>query len=524
MYTYEQRMAAVKLYIESGYSVVAVTRELGYPTPPALRQWYAEYKECGDLHRGIRAPHFTEEQKQRAIQHYLENGKDARKTSKALGYPSRQTLAKWLEEECPDLKRHCASGGAMIEYPLEKKEQAVLALCTREGPAREVAKEHGVSATSIYKWRRQLLGKEEYIPMPKGPNASDLQKSIGDLSAENEELRLKYEELMQTVADLKKEAYYLRLECDALQMAAKMLKKAGGINLKTLRNREKAGVIDALREKYRLKDLLEAFAISKSSYCYQAKCLRIGDKYARLRREIHRIFEEAEGRYGYRRIHAMLQKAGTVVSEKVVRRIMKEESLVVRTIKRRKYNSYLGEISPAVPNVVNRNFHADEPNTKWLTDITEFSIPAGKVYLSPIIDCFDGLAVSWTIGTSPTAALVNGMLDEAISQLKEDEHPIVHSDRGGHYRWPGWIERMNAAGLTRSMSKKGCSPDNSACEGFFGRLKNEMFYGREWRGVSLDDFMETVDNYIHWYNEERIKETLGWMSPLEYRRSLGLAL
>ena len=131
----------------------------------------------------------------------------------------------------------------------------------------------------------------------------------------------------------------------------------------------------------------------------------------------------------------------------------------------------------AAPNLINRNFHAEKPNEKWLTDITEFRLPAGKVYLSPIIDCFDGMAVTWTIGTSPNARLVNSMLDAAISGLREGERPVLHSDRGGHYRWPGWIQRMRMAGLRRSMSAKGCSPDNAACEGFFGRLKNEMFYG-----------------------------------------------
>ena len=114
------------------------------------------------------------------------------------------------------------------------------------------------------------------------------------------------------------------------------------------------------------------------------------------------------------------------------------------------------------------------------------------------------------------------MLDKAISSLKENEHPVIHSDRGAHYRWPGWIKRMDAAGLTRSMSKKGCSPDNAACEGFFGRLKNEMFYGRSWKEVSIDEFITILDDYIHWYNENRIKESLGWMSPLEYRCSLGI--
>ena len=102
--------------------------------------------------------------------------------------------------------------------------------------------------------------------------------------------------------------------------------------------------------------------------------------------------------------------------------------------------------------------------------------------LSPLIDCFDGLVMNWTVGRSPNAALVNTMLDQAIAALPEGQHPIIHTDRGCHYRWPGWIERMERTGLTRSMSPKGCSPDNSACEGFLGRLKNEMFYGRSWYG------------------------------------------
>lgn len=316
--------------------------------------------------------------------------------------------------------------------------------------------------------------------------------------------------------------YRLRLEYDILEKASEVLKKVEGINLQTLSNREKAEVIDALRNKYRLKELLEALNISKSSYCYQENRIHGPDKYADIRTEIHTAFSTTNGCYGYRRIHAILRRTGIVISEKVVRRLMKEENLAVCCTKRKKYNSYAGEISPEVANIINRDFHAAAPNIKWLTDITEFSIPAGKVYLSPIIDCFDGLAVSWAIGTSPDSILVNTMLDEAISLLNENEHPIVHSDRGAHYRWPGWIDRMNEAGLTRSMSKKGCSPDNSACEGFFGRLKNEMFYDRSWKNVSIDEFIQTLDSYIHWYNNDRIKESLGWMSPLEYRTSLGL--
>ena len=129
----------------------------------------------------------------------------------------------------------------------------------------------------------------------------------------------------------------------------------------------------------------------------------------------------------------------------------------------------------------------------------------------------------WTMSTTPNAALVNGMLDKAIATLSKEEHPLIHSDRGCHYRWPGWIERMNRAGLERSMSKKGCSPDNSACEGLFGRLKNEMFYSRKWENVTLSEFMGILNDYLVWYNEKRIKVSLGNMSPVEYRRSLGIA-
>ena len=111
------------------------------------------------------------------------------------------------------------------------------------------------------------------------------------------------------------------------------------------------------------------------------------------------------------------------------------------------------------------------------------------------------------------------MLDAAIATLRNGEHPIIHSDRGSHYRWPGWIERMDCAGLIRSMSRKGYSPDNSACEGFFGRLKNEMFYGRSWSSVTIEGFTAFLDQYIHWYAEKRIKVSLGGMSPLQYRRA-----
>lgn len=207
-------------------------------------------------------------------------------------------------------------------------------------------------------------------------------------------------------------------------------------------------MIGALRNKYKLHELLDIFHMAKSSYCYQEAVLAVPDKYSEVRKKIHTVFNDSFSRYGYRRIHSSLKTENITISEKVIWRIMQEDKLIVPNIKRKKYNSYKGEITPAVTNRIERNFHAERPNTKWLTDITEFHIPAGKIYFSPIIDCFDGLLVSWTIGTSPDADLVNKMLDSAIGTLNENERPIVHSDRGVHYRWPGWIERMENAVLT----------------------------------------------------------------------------
>ena len=222
-------------------------------------------------------------------------------------------------------------------------------------------------------------------------------------------------------------------------------------------------------------------------------------------------------------MRAALGKQQLYISEKIVQRLMKQECLVVSATRRRRYGSYLGEISPAPEKFINRDFRAAIPNEKWLTDITEFQIPARKVYLSPMIDCFDGLVVSWTIGTRPDADLVNTMLDAAIETVANGHvRPVVHSDRGAHYRWPGWLSRIGNAKLIRSMSRKGCSPDNAACEGFFGRLKTELFYPRNWKDISIEQFIQIVDAYIRWYNEKRIKISLGSLSPIEYRESLGL--
>jgi transposase InsO family protein len=110
-----------------------------------------------------------------------------------------------------------------------------------------------------------------------------------------------------------------------------------------------------------------------------------------------------------------------------------------------------------------------------------------------------------------------------LTRPSERAHLVIHSDCGCHYRWPGWISICEEAGISRSMSRNGCSPDNSRMEGFFGTMKNGMFYGRDWEGVSLDELRQKIDGYIEWHDTKRIKRSLGSMSPLAYRQSLDLA-
>lgn len=327
------------------------------------------------------------------------------------------------------------------------------------------------------------------------------------------------------IRELQARVRALELEKAAMEEVLAVLKAGLPCRERKLRGRERATAARALAARgFSVSEACGAVGVARSTFYYHDS----RDEAPRSRADevrdlVRELFEKGRARWGYRTIWARMRRAGVACSEKVVRRVMREEGLSVVYVKRRrKFNSYGGEISEAPPNVVNRDFRASAPNQKWLTDITEFRLSDElKCYLSPVVDCFDGKIVSWSAGTSPNAELANSSLRAAVSTLLSGESPVIHSDRGCHYRWPGWRRICEEAGLVRSMSKKGCSPDNSACEGVFGRTKNEFFYYEDWEGVGADEFISLLGDYIEYYNEGRIKRSLGWMSPNEYRRSIG---
>ena len=224
--------------------------------------------------------------------------------------------------------------------------------------------------------------------------------------------------------------------------------------------------------------------IARGTYHYQPDAMKRPDKDSGLLELVREAFENSKRRYGYKRIHLELKGMGIVASAKRIMRLMTRHGLVPLFKSAKRYGSYKGEPDKAPKNLVDRDFHAERPNMLWVTDLTEFSIPAGKAYLSPVIDCYDGMPVARTIGTSPDSALANGMLADACSTLKDGEKPIIHSDRGCHYRWPEWIRIRKDNNLTRSTGAKGCSPDNVAAESFFGRPRQEFFHKRSFAGVS----------------------------------------
>lgn len=305
----------------------------------------------------------------------------------------------------------------------------------------------------------------------------------------------------------------LRLENDILRGMQEVLK---GRAPSSLTNREKTLLIEWLRANtdHPLRELTAFLRISRSSYSYQRGAIAAGDKYGWLRPLVAEEFRAEDGARGYRVVTWRLRQREepVVVSEKVVRRIMAEENLQVRRQKEKRYSSYAGEAGERPGNFPlledgTHDFSADAPNQKWVSDITEFKLPDDprKAYLSPVVDLFDGKPVGWAISPHPDAALTNGSLLAACAQKLPWQHPFCHTDGGIHYFWPSWAKLCEEHGVVRSMSRKGCSPDNAACEGFFGILKNEFFYGRDWRGVTYEEFASRLDAWMRRYSTDRIK-------------------
>ena len=245
----------------------------------------------------------------------------------------------------------------------------------------------------------------------------------------------------------------------------------------------------------------------RSTYYYYIKQMKRPDKYADIKNEIQVIYHENQGRYGYRRITMELRNRGYQINHKTVQRLMKILGLKCM-VRMKKYRSYKGQVGKIAPNLLQRNFKAEKSNQKWTTDITEFSLFGTKLYLSPILDMYNGEIVSYSISNAP-------VLNQAFAKIPDNTQLIFHSDQGWQYQHKAYQQRLKDKGIRQSMSRKGNCLDNAVMENFFGLLKSELLYLREFS--SLEEFQIELEKYIDYYNNKRIKSKLKGLSPVQYR-------
>ena len=301
-------------------------------------------------------------------------------------------------------------------------------------------------------------------------------------------------------------------------------------------------MVDELRHRYSLKILLSISNLPKSTYSYYHSDKHL-DYISKHKQEDDRIlsiitpvFIHHKERYGYRRIILALKNELSGINHKRIQRIMSSNNLLGKQPKN-KYHSYKGDNGEYKENLllhkeINtqtnkteyiRDFSTTKPNEKWTTDVSEFKAPGGKLYLSPIMDMYDGSIISYDISITPDFTQTKRMIDKAFKDNPNLEGLIFHSDQGWQYQMKPYQKWLKDKGIKQSFSRKGNCMDNSLIENFFGIMKNEMYYGHEFK--SLEELRRAMEKYIRYYNEERINIKRKGLSPLQFRQqSLSLQL
>lgn len=272
--------------------------------------------------------------------------------------------------------------------------------------------------------------------------------------------------------------------------------------------------MSGLRTGHPLATLLKIAGLARSTFYYQLQALEAGERQLELKETIRTVYERHKGRYGYRRITMAIRHTGQIVNHKTVQRLMGEMQLK-SLVRPKRYRSWRGEVGRIAPNLLNRQFEASGPNQKWATDVTEFKVNGQKLYLSPVLDMYNGEIVAWQTSRRPSFELVNGMLKKALARLGKDDRPLLHSDQGWQYQMSAWRQTLARHRVQQSMSRKGNCLDNAAMESFFATLKSEFF--RLNRFNCIEQLQAGLRRYIHYYNHERIKLKLKGLSPVQYR-------
>ena len=446
---------------------------------------------------------YTERERAFYVQKMWSEGLRPATAARGWGRPSRSSLSAWERDalegrlDCPrPAVPHACEHAKHGRYPEETRREALRLLALGK-PPREVAAMLGLpSGATASAWARAERARAAKMALPGAEGApksreegavADDGARIAELEAQLAEERLANAVLRELMRD----------------------PKAGDPASLSPRRRVELG--ERLRRDFgaSLKAVLGLLGLPKSTYEYHRARLLAGAGAEAAPRdvgaEVRAAFEASGGTYGYRRV-----AAACGLPQRAVRASMASQGLVARSTRScKRWSSYAGELSWAPPNLLlggrGHDFSAEAPNRRWVTDITEMRAGGAKLYLSVVLDLYDGRPVSWSVSARPDAELANSSLRAAVAGLRPGEAPLVHSDRGCHYRWPGWVEICESAGIARSMSRKGHSPDNAAMEAFFGRMKVELYHGRAWDLSGPGALAAALDAYCRWYSSGRLK-------------------
>ncbi|NJE45809.1 MULTISPECIES: IS3 family transposase [unclassified Massilimicrobiota] len=355
-----------------------------------------------------------------------------------------------------------------------------------------------------------------------------VEKTRGRPSTMNkkDQFNKKYEDMTpeEKIKYLENRNQYLEAEVEYLK------KLRAAVQARKNRQPKKVAVVCELQRKYPLRILLEISGLKRSTYYYTLSKTHKDMKNDEIMNIIIDIFYTHKERYGYRRIALELRNMGYVINHKKVKRLMTVMGLYAKMPKA-KYKSYKGDMNGTVKNLLldkvvdeenhktyyKRNFDTTSCNEIWSTDVSEFHIAAGKLYLSPILDLHNREIVSFNISTSPNFEQTKDMLNKAFDKYDNLNNLIIHSDQGWQYQMQGYHKMLEEKGIQQSMSRKGNCLDNSPMENFFGKMKNEMFYGYEYTFETLDDLKIAMEEYIEYYNTQRITVKLKGLTPVQYR-------
>lgn len=441
--------------------------------------------------------------RERILADFAESGLPLSAFCAQPGRPARVTMREWIRQaergelDVPERRvRGRADRPKHKRYPEATKREALSLLAKGMRPA-DVARRLGVSSGEVVSsWARKA--PERATMAPKGA------------------IRMDEEEALARIAELEAELADARMSLDALK---EMVRDPKSGDPASLSNRQKAGLGERLRRDcgYRLKEILAFLGMSKSSYEYARRSLeREAARRAAVAERVRAAFEASGRTYGYRRVRASILSGADGgepmrVSEREVRRAMREGGMEARRTRRRGWSSYGGEPDGRPANAPLRSdgshdFTADEPWRLVVTDVTEFAVRGGKAYLSPVVDCFDGMPVAWSVSRHPDSTLADSSLEAFLAKRPAGAGPTTeHSDGGSLYRSASWKRICADNGVERSMSRKGCCPDNARAEGFFGTLKEEFYNRRDWSRVGYEEFAEELCGYMAWYCDGRLK-------------------